>query len=232
MREGALTFGVGRYEDMRTLGFSLENRARAAVCMLQATHTNATPNLVWLIIHIVTNPGLLGRVREEVAPAFSMGYQNPDVEYLVSHKTCPLLHSVFSETIRFASQNFLPRQVDAPTVVGGYTLRPGAQVWCPTRVLNLDATSWGPDVTEFNPERFIDKPMDVNGPVMKPFGGGPSMCPGRRLAAVEMKVFAASAVMQFDFHFLDGTPKLNELTPSFGTMHPLGPTRTRISRRK
>lgn len=72
------------------------------------------------------------------------------------------------------------RVVDQDTPnIGGYTLYKGAKVFCPGRPLQLSEEFWGAEAKEFKAERFVTRPQDGTGLKMRPFGGGPTLCPGR-----------------------------------------------------
>ncbi|KAG1713068.1 hypothetical protein DVH05_000795 [Phytophthora capsici] len=68
---------------------------------------------------------------------------------------------------------------------------------------------WGPDATEFKPERFLDE-NDSNKLLVLPankfiaFSAGPRKCVGRKLAMIEMKVVTACLVSRFHLAELPG----------------------------
>jgi cytochrome P450 len=69
------------------------------------------------------------------------------------------------------------------------------------------AELFGEDLGSFKPERFI-RPALITGKVADPkmvraFGGGISLCPGRFFAGNEILSYAASILWRFDFEFKD-----------------------------
>ncbi|KAG8907950.1 hypothetical protein FRB99_001458 [Tulasnella sp. 403] len=237
LRDGALPIVVGREPVMKAAGVSLDGRARGVLTILQAFHTNSAPTSFWFIIYIITTPGLLSRVLEEISPAFVVSPGSPtpklDLAYLISPKTCPLFHSVYHETLRLVSSTISVRVVDETTAnVGGYTVHRGAKVFCPARPLQMSAEFWGHNADHFNPERFVERPQDAQSLKMRPFGGGPTLCPGRHFAASEVKAFVAGALMRFNFDIPGGCPEMDVKTPCLGVMRSVGVCMARISRRK
>ncbi|KAG8845979.1 hypothetical protein FRB96_002205 [Tulasnella sp. 330] len=229
LRRGGHPFSVARRDEYNIL-FPLETHARIDLSLFQAFHINSTVIASWVILRIVLTPGLLSRIREEAAPAYSS--DKPDVDYISSHQTCPLLHSVLCECLRHYVAPMAPRHVVQPIRIGGYTLQPGNKLLCPARASMMSEQVWGDTASEFVPERFLDKPMDFNGRMMRPFGGGLHLCPGKQFAMIETKVYVASVLTRFNVEFLDGMPKMDEASPTLGTMGALGVTSAIITRRQ
>ncbi|KAG8924102.1 hypothetical protein FRC00_005481 [Tulasnella sp. 408] len=237
LRKGALPIVVGREEVMKLAGVSLDGRARGVLTILQAFHTNSAPTSFWFILYCILTPGLLPRVLAEISPAYSApsapGEQpNVDIAYLTNQKACPLFHSVYTEVLRLVSSTVSVRVVDQDTPnIGGYTLYKGAKVFCPGRPLQLSEEFWGAEAKEFKAERFVTRPQDGTGLKMRPFGGGPTLCPGRHFAALEVKTFVAGALMRFNFEFPEGMPEMDVKTPCLGVMRSVGVCMAKISPR-
>lgn len=147
-------------------------------------HTNSAPATFWFILYCVLTPGLYHRVMDEITPAFlfSNDPNKPpklNLDYLLSPKTCPLFHSVYTETLRLVSATVSVRAVDEATEIGGYTLGKGAKVFCPGRPLQIASEFWGGNADLFDPDRFLKRPQEGQSMKMRPFGGGPTLCPGR-----------------------------------------------------
>lgn len=175
---------------------------------------------------------------EEITPAYTFSEDASippkfDLQYLNSPKTCPLFHSVYTETLRLVSSTVSVRVVDEVTTnVGGYTLHKGAKVFCPARPLQISNEFWGNEAQRFIPDRFVERPSEGSGMKMRPFGGGPTLCPGRHFAAAEVKAFVAGALMRFDFHFDGGMPEMDVKTPCLGVMRSVGASMAKVSGRK
>ncbi|KAG8936860.1 hypothetical protein FRC02_010722 [Tulasnella sp. 418] len=228
IREGGLPIILERDPVYSAAGVDLDGRARASLTVLQALHTNSAPTSFWLILYILYTPGLLEKIRAEVAPAYATGV--PNVEYL--SKQCPLYNSVWAEVLRLVSSTISVRLVDVDTPgVGGYTLRKGAKVFCPARLSQMSPAFWGPDVAQFKPTRFMERPQDATSAKMRPFGGGPTLCPGRHFASIEVKAFVAGALLRFDFEVPQEMPTPDLATPCLGIMRPLGVCKARVRRR-
>ncbi len=59
--------------------------------------TNSNPAAFWLLLHIVTIPGLADRIRKSIAPAFDIEGKVTNLGLVVND---PLLRSTFNETLR------------------------------------------------------------------------------------------------------------------------------------
>jgi cytochrome P450 len=94
------------------------------------------------------------------------------------------------------------------TSVAGYTLKVGHNVVCPSYVQHRLPEYFGDATDKFEPERFIkpvlEKGAPANPKMVRAFGGGVSLCPGRFFASNEVLSYAASALWRFDMIFKGG----------------------------
>jgi cytochrome P450 len=93
-------------------------------------------------------------------------------------------------TTRMASQD---------DVINGFKVPKGTLVFIPIGAINFDEQAWGPDVDNFNPDRWDKLPEAVTHSHYLTFIQGPRACIGRRFAEVEMKVLMVSLIQQFRF---------------------------------
>ena len=171
---------------------------------------NANPTAYYLLGHIFTNKAALARLRAEVASAFATGNSITTLEqlhYLLD--SCPLLRAFYDETLRLHAPSSSNRLVVEETSVGGYTLKAGHNVMCPSHAQHHLPEYFGQDTAKFNPERFIEpvllekgKPADPK--MVRAFGGGVSLCSGRFFASNEVLAYAASVLWRFDINFRKG----------------------------
>ncbi|PAV74176.1 hypothetical protein WR25_08746 isoform B [Diploscapter pachys] len=109
------------------------------------------------------------------------------------------LEAVFKETLRMyplaASVN--SRQCMKSTTIGDMEIEEGAYVCANTWDLHYDKKLWGPDADEFVPERWLNGTPHPPGAYM-PFGAGPRICIGMRLAYIEEKLALCYILRKFD----------------------------------
>ena len=65
---------------------------------------------------------------------------------------------------------------------------------------------WGPDVEEFNPERWFDENLTkkLTNYNYLPFSTGPRSCIGNKMALNEIKTFLVTLIRNFEFHKVEG----------------------------
>jgi len=176
------------------------------------------------------------RVDIEIAPAFDPTTNRMvDPNYLI-HNT-PLLTSMYWEVLRITAGSVSVREVEEDTMIGGYRFCKGGMVMLPLRLNHLNEDIFGDDVETFVPDRFIRDisglPGDKKNPgigVLKPFGGGTSLCPGRHFAIMEILVYVATVLRRFDMELVEGQEVAVPLTdaPSIGTLPPDRDVRIKI----
>ncbi|PAV58774.1 hypothetical protein WR25_10837 isoform A [Diploscapter pachys] len=109
------------------------------------------------------------------------------------------LEAVFKETLRVyplaASAN--ARECTRTTTAAGLRIEKGESVMTDTWTLHHDKNLWGPDADEFVPERWLNKIPHPQGAYL-PFGAGPRMCIGMRLAYIEEKVALCHILRKYD----------------------------------
>lgn len=91
------------------------------------------------------------------------------------------------------------RKVLKPVRIGTKWLQPGAQVLIPSRQLHFNKKVWGADAEEFDPGRFTGKNKSLEKhSSYRPFGGGVSLCPGRKISKVKVFALVAVFLKRFD----------------------------------
>ena len=186
------------------------------MALAYSINTNVSKVGFWNLAHIVYDPNLMQRIREETAPAFSK--EGINVQYLID--SCPLLHAVWLETLRLAAALSSIRHITQDTTIGGKVLRCGNKILVSARQLHIDEACFGDDILSFKPERFLENPSLEGRPSFRPFGGGSTLCPGRILARHTVSMFVALTLHRFDIElaYSQPFPRCEEKDASFGTM--------------
>lgn len=88
--------------------------------------------------------------------------------------------------------------------LNGYRIPAGSQVVPLINCIHMDPNLWD-QPEKFNPDRFIDQDGKIRRPeYFMPFGVGRRMCLGDVLARMEMFMFFASMMHQFDVQLAEG----------------------------
>jgi len=157
------------------------------VTLLIAGHETTATSLAWALRWILPEPGLVSRLRDEIASAAG------DAERIAK---LPLLDATVKESMRL--QPIVPlvgRVLKRPMKIGGFELPAGALV-APCIYLVHMRRSLYPDPRRFRPERFLTfKPSPSE---WLPFGGGLRRCIGAAFAIYEMKMVLASMLPRID----------------------------------
>jgi cytochrome P450 len=115
------------------------------------------------------------------------------------------------------------RTVVEETSIGGYTLKVGHNILLSAYAQHNSPEYFGHGHERFYPERFIEPVLEKGTPaepkMVRAFGGGVSLCPGRFFAFQEMLSYAASVLWRFDIEFKRGG--MGSITPR---KHGLGHT--------
>lgn len=92
------------------------------------------------------------------------------------------------------------RETFADLKIGDLVLPKGLYLWMFVPLLHRDVDNWGPDATEFKPERFAN---GLSGAckypqAYMPFGYGNRFCLGQNFTLTEIKIVISLMVYNFD----------------------------------
>lgn len=116
------------------------------------------------------------------------------------------LDMVISETLRlYPPAVRFGRKAKHDCVIEGQFIPAKMHVEVPVAVLHYDPRYWHDPMT-FDPERFTPEAKAARHPfAYLPFGGGPRICIGMRLALLEMKISLVKILQKFSFETCEET---------------------------
>ena len=210
--------------------------------------SNTVPTAFWTLVNVCSNPKLLAEIRAEVDPIFRLD-ENSDQKdtWLLDtadiRTKCPLLFSIYQETLRTRASFASPRYVLEDTMLEDrYLLKKGALLQIPSSCLHHDASQWGKEPAEFEPYRFMPhmvkaSPIKRSPVAFRAFGGAPALCPGRHFATVEVLCFVAMMVAKYDVESAAENGAWKLPPPNYGNiaasiLPPLGDIRVQVKLRK
>ncbi len=135
-----------------------------------AGHETTTSELAWAFQLLAHNPRVLEKLIDEIDADAGEEYLTATIKEVLRHRPVFL----------FA----IPRAVEQPTEIGGWTYRPPAQLLGCIYLLHHNPELY-PKPHEFRPERFLEGSPSTY--TWLPWGGGRRRCPGLHLATLEMK---------------------------------------------
>ncbi|RLN73479.1 hypothetical protein BBO99_00009391, partial [Phytophthora kernoviae] len=159
--------------------------------------------LSWFFYCLNQNPQVEEKIRQEISsklPNLRQGECSPsmdDVSELV------YVEAALKETLRlYPSVPSVSKEAVHDTVLSdGTFIAAGTLAALPMYALGRMPHVWGPDATEFKPERWIDpstrKIISVSAYQFIAFNAGPRLCLGKNLAMLEMKLIVASLLSKY-----------------------------------
>ncbi|XP_069108537.1 cytochrome P450 3A29-like [Argopecten irradians] len=143
---------------------------------------------------LMCNPEVQDRVYDEIVE--QLGEEEPTYDNISRLKYMEL---VLNETLRlYPALARIDREATKTVEINGVTIPKGSAVVIPIRALHQDPETY-PDPTHFKPERFIDFKPNQNNINFLPFGHGPRMCIGMRLAMMEAKIAVTHVLRKVKF---------------------------------
>lgn len=224
--------------------------------MLWALVVNANLLVFWQLLHILATPGLIDRIRAEIAPHVriakpaSIGRisEAPNLtifEEGLSEK-CPLFRSTHFEALRLVSQPCSVGKVATDVTISGdehgtdtasFILHKGEYIKIP-HDLHMGDPKYFKNPDKFDPERFLvrneDGSLSTDMGTTRPYGEGSFMCKGRIFAERECLALVAGILMFWEVE--PGDKKIGWVIPkqkkTSAVSLPVHETRVRIKRRR
>lgn len=176
-------------------GLSVDELKDQVLTLLFAGHETLTSAIASFCLYTAQHPAVLERIRAEQVP-----FQNRETLTLEDLKQMEYLEQVLKEVLRIAPPvggGF--REVIQTCEINGYTIPKGWSVLYQIGMTHQDSSVY-PDPNQFDPQRFEVNQVDKTKPFSYvPFGGGIRECLGREFARLEMKIFAALLVRQYEW---------------------------------
>lgn len=157
----------------------------------------------WAISELLKKPEIFEKATEELDRV--IGQKNWVKERDIPH--LPFIDAIVKETMRLhpVAPMLVPRMCREDCKVAGYDIQKGTQVLVNVWTIGRDPSLWE-NPSEFCPERFLGKEIDVKGHDFEllPFGAGRRMCPGYSLGLKVIQSSLANLLHGFKWRLPDG----------------------------
>ncbi|XP_046574879.1 cytochrome P450 3A6-like [Haliotis rubra] len=154
-----------------------------AFLFLIAGYETTASALQYMTYALATNPDIQDKVYEEIDTV--LGDEEPSYENIIQMR---YMEQVFNETLRmFPIVPITTREAMETMTINGYQIDKGTAVAVSIYTLHHDPMNF-PNPEVFDPERFSqENKRKINPVAFHPFGYGPRICIGMRLALMEAK---------------------------------------------
>lgn len=148
--------------------------------------------MIWAMTELARNPEVMKKVQGEIRDRLGRNKERITEEDI---NKVPYLNLVIKETFRLHHPVplLLPRETMAHIKVQGYDIPPKRRILVNAWAIGRDPKLWT-NPEEFNPERFINSPVDYRGQHFEllPFGSGRRICPGISMGMATVDAFLIS----------------------------------------
>ena len=190
--------------------------------MLLAGEDTTSNSLSWALFYLAQHPKMVEKIRKEAQQVYGSKSIPPTYKQASQLK---YTDAVVQEVLRIkpvTPQLYLTALENVE--IEGYLFKKGESLMTQNKVAQTDANSFiRPD--EFMPERWISNGCPVHGGEHKPeivrtFGGGSRLCPGKGLATSEMVITLSSICKNFNIELVGSPEDVKEVF--MFTMYPKG----------
>lgn len=167
------------------------------------TVSNTTCAIFYWVLHGErAAPGtIIPRLQAELDAAIPAG---ADIATHAQVKNLKFLRRCIDESMRLHSTSALglPRIITSELGVefDGQHFPQGSVLSVPSYTIHRDADVWGPDVEDFNPDRWLPENLTEQQKIsFNPFSYGPRACVGQNVAHMELALIIGTAFRRYEF---------------------------------
>jgi len=232
------------------LGVSRKDTPPLSMTIVWAAVANTMPRGYWLIYEVLRRKDTAYKaLQKEVDELFETRASDSPLTLEEADQFMGI-DSAFQETIRIYSESMVAREgvhdveldLGIPSSNQRYFLKRNSRVVIMMSTLHMDETVF-PNANTFQWDRFRRDPVTgkasvfrkngkVLSPPVKPFGGGISICPGRKFANAEIKAFVAELLHRYDLELVDDSRvEADRSRVGLGVVPPKGDVLVRVTKR-
>uniref|UniRef100_A0A914QB31 Cytochrome P450 n=1 Tax=Panagrolaimus davidi TaxID=227884 RepID=A0A914QB31_9BILA len=177
--------------------------AMCFVFLLAGYDTTAT-SIGYFVYLLAKNPEAQKKIQEEIDSICPN--HEPTYEDLQKFK---YLEAAIKESLRLypLAARAASRQCMETTTINGLKIEKDVYVTADVFTIHYSKEIWGKDSEEFKPERFLNIDEKRHPMSWLPFGAGPRICLGMRLAYMEEKAFIIGLLKKFNIQKTANTPE-------------------------
>lgn len=193
-----LNFMLAGTDKVTGEGLSDENIRYQINTFLIAGHETTSGLLSFTMYYLLKNPDVLAKAYAEVDSVLGHDVAQPPT--IAQIGKLDYVRAVLSEALRLwpTAPAYSLSPFEDEVVAGKYPLKKGSYITVLLPMLHRDASVWGENAEEFNPENF-SREAEAERPsyAYKPFGNGQRACIGRQFAMQEAVLVIGMILQRF-----------------------------------
>lgn len=176
-------------------GLKDEEVVAQSILFLIAGYETTSATLSFLAHSLALNTDIQEKLYNEVISILGEESANYD-----NVQKLPYLDMCMSETLRiYPIASRVNREAKRDICIRGWTIPAETEIVIPIYALHHSPEYW-PEPEKFDPERFTPEAVAARKPfTYLPFGAGPRICAGMRLAHMELKMAMVEAIRKYKF---------------------------------
>lgn len=196
-----------KYNMRNNRGRRAELAAEARLIIVAGSDTSSTVMAMTLFL-LLQHPKVTTQLRAELDRVFGTDYETVLSDFTRLDRECPLLNAVINESMRLfpplagGLQKVNTRgSTIVPLASGSKMVVPKDVVMTiPTWTMQRDARNFSPEPNAFRPERWLHPESEerFDRRAFVPFSAGATVCVGKLLAYMELRLVIANLVRRFD----------------------------------
>ena len=158
---------------------------------------DTTSNMLLNLLYFLSKfPKVQQKLYEDIQQTLPNG-ETPTYDHV---KSMPYLKALIKETARLQFTIIgTPRQLKEPIILSDYEVPAGTVILLSfNQSASMSKKSFGDDFENFNPERWFRGSRKIHPFAKIPFGFGPRMCLGKRIAELEVSLFLIRLLQKYE----------------------------------
>ena len=164
-----------------------------------AAYDSTSNTLLFMLNYLARNIDFQEKLRLHLFNKFPR--RNIDLELATNSDIESILYLTYFVDEVQRLHGFIPiisRTSISETIINNYKIKKGTTILIDTNSVGQEKSFWNgqDDLDKFRPERWVDHTPSIMENVL-PFGFGARICPGRKIAICEIKVFIANILCKY-----------------------------------
>lgn len=201
------------YKSKRGTNTLPQASSEARLIIIAGSDTSSTVMAMTMYL-LLQHPEVAQKLRKELDGVFGTDFESTITDFTQLDRTCPLLNAVINESMRLfppLAAGLQKANSKGSTIIellsGEKVVVPkDVVITTPTYTMQRDPRNFSPEPNSFRPERWLnpEKEEKFERKAFVPFSAGATLCVGKLLAYMELRLVIANLVRRFEMKAAEG----------------------------